>query len=114
MFYDNFIRLCNKVNKSPSAVAEEMGFKRSVVTAWKNGRSPRTATLQKIATYFKCSVAELTADASSGETKKIPLLDSETLKFALAGDDGKLLTEEDMASIRAFALFAAQRRKGEN
>lgn len=62
MFYFNFVNLCNSVNKSPSAVAEEMGFKRSVVTAWKNGRQPRQATLQKIADYFGVTVADLTAE----------------------------------------------------
>lgn len=59
VFYDNYVRMCNKVNKSPSAAAEEMGMKRSVVTAWKNGRSPRAATLQRIADYFGCSTSEL-------------------------------------------------------
>lgn len=52
MFYVKYVGLCNKRNKSPSAVAEEIGFKRSVVTAWKNGRAPRQATLQKIADFF--------------------------------------------------------------
>lgn len=59
VFYDNYVRMCNKVKKSPSAAAEEMGMKRSVVTAWKNGRSPRAATLQRIADYFGCSTSEL-------------------------------------------------------
>lgn len=64
MFYYNFVNKCNELKKSPSAVAEEMGFKRSVVTRWKNGTVPRQATLQKIAKYFDCSVEELTADGS--------------------------------------------------
>ena len=64
MFYYNFVNKCNELNKSPSAAAEEMGFKRSVVTRWKNGTVPRRATLQKIAKYFDCSVEELVADDS--------------------------------------------------
>ena len=44
---------------SPSAVAEEMGYQRSVITRWSNGTKPRQATLQKIADYFGVTVEEL-------------------------------------------------------
>lgn len=47
MFYFRYVDLCNKINKSPSAVAEELGFKRSSVTRWANNSVPRQATLQK-------------------------------------------------------------------
>lgn len=55
LFYDNFIKLCVAANKSPSAAAEEMGYKRSVVTRWGKGVEPRRATLQRIADYFDVS-----------------------------------------------------------
>lgn len=60
MFFTNFVNQCNKKGESPSYAAEAMGFKRSVVTRWKNGTDPRQATLQKIADYFGCSVEDLT------------------------------------------------------
>lgn len=59
MFYINYVALCNKIGKSPSAVAEEMGFMRSVVTRWSKGSVPRQATLQKVADYFGITVDEL-------------------------------------------------------
>lgn len=59
VFYRNFVDLCNKKGMSPSAVAEEMGYQRSVVTRWGNGTKPRRATLQKIADYFGVTVEEL-------------------------------------------------------
>jgi len=59
MFYTNFIILCNKIGKAPSAVAEEIGYARATVTAWKDGKMPRPATLQKIASYFHITVEEL-------------------------------------------------------
>lgn len=62
MFYLNFVRLCNKIGKSPSAVAEEMGFQRSVVTRWSNGSVPRKATIEKIATFFNVPSEELTGE----------------------------------------------------
>lgn len=60
MFFNNFVNLCNKSGISPSAAAENMGFKRSVVTRWSQGTQPRQATLQKIADYFGVSVEALT------------------------------------------------------
>ena len=57
MFYDNFINLCNKAGKSPSAIAEEMGYQRSVVTRWSKGTAPRRATLQRVADYFGVSIS---------------------------------------------------------
>ena len=81
VFYNNYINLCNKVNKSPSAVAEEMGFKRSVVTAWKNGRMPRQATLQKIADYFHSEVDFLISDYTLNN--KTPATESDGLNDEL-------------------------------
>lgn len=47
------------------------------------------------------------------DTKKAPSEDGvteEQIKFALAGDAGRVLTDEDMEKIRAFAAFTAQER----
>ena len=68
MFYDNYIRLCNSINKSPSAVAVEMGIAKPTVNRWKNGSCPTDATLVKICEYFGVSKSELTGE----ETKKAP------------------------------------------
>ena len=59
MFYDNYIRLCNSVNKSPSAVALEIGIAKPTVNRWKHGSRPTDATLGKIARYFGVSTDEL-------------------------------------------------------
>lgn len=70
MFYQNFVRLCNKRNISPSAAAEDMGFHRSDVTRWSKGSQPRQATLQKIADYFGVPVSELTAEKEKSPRQK--------------------------------------------
>lgn len=62
MFYSNYIILCNKIGKAPSAVAEENGFKRSVVTRWSKGAMPRQASIQKLADYFGVPVSELVGE----------------------------------------------------
>ena len=51
-FYENYVRLCNSVGKSPSAVAIELKLGKPSVSRWKSGSNPRTATLLKIADYF--------------------------------------------------------------
>ena len=68
MFYDNYIRLCNSINKAPSAVALEIGIAKPTVNRWKNGSSPTDATLAKIAEYFGVAKEELIGE----ETKKTP------------------------------------------
>lgn len=68
MFYDNYIRLCNSIDKSPSAVAVEIGIAKPTVNRWKNGSCPTDATLEKIANYFGVSKDELLGAV----TKKAP------------------------------------------
>ena len=74
VLYNKFLKLCNDINKSPSSVAEDLGFKRSAVTKWSRGSEPRQATLQKIADYFGVTVEELTSDIS--EQKEKPAAES--------------------------------------
>jgi transcriptional regulator with XRE-family HTH domain len=59
MFYDNFVKYSVKMGLSPSAAAEQMGFKRSALSRWKNGSEPRGYTLEKMAAFFGCTVREL-------------------------------------------------------
>lgn len=59
MFWENFVRECEKIEKYPSYVAEELGFNKSAVTSWKNGSLPRVASRKKIAEYFGITVDEL-------------------------------------------------------
>ena len=60
MFYDNFVRLCNSVKKSPSAVALEIGIAKPTVSRWKTGSVPNRSSLLKVADYFGVSVDSLT------------------------------------------------------
>lgn len=60
VFYDNFVRLCNSVKKSPSAVALEIGIAKPTVSRWKTGSVPNRSSLLKVADYFGVSVDSLT------------------------------------------------------
>ena len=82
MFYENFIKLCVKVKKSPSAVAEEIGINRSSVSTWKNrGSVPNDVTAQKLANYFGITVAELMAEEKEKEPAPMDGLTEEEARF---------------------------------
>ena len=70
MFYDNYLRLCNSVGKSPSAVALEIGIEKSTVTRWKQGKSQTDANIRKVADYFGVPVSELTGQKEKAPTPK--------------------------------------------
>lgn len=74
-FYEKYLCLCNSINKSPSAVALELKIGKPSVTRWKNGASPRDATVLKIADYFGVTVAELMSGV--GEQEKAPATEGE-------------------------------------
>lgn len=79
-FYEKYLCLCNSINKSPSAVALELKIGKPSVTRWKNGASPRDATVLKIADYFGVTVTELMAGV--GEQEKAPATEGEGSKEA--------------------------------
>ena len=66
-FYNNFVKLCNKVGKAPSKVVLEIGGTKSAITRWKNGSHPTDATAMKLAEYFGVSIQELTGEATLGD-----------------------------------------------
>lgn len=107
MFYLNFVRLCNGIAKSPSAVAEEMGFQRSVVTRWSKGSVPRKATIEKIAAYFGVSAEELTGE----EQKEKPA------PGEWSGLDARFdallsqMTDADRADLLEYMEFKVAKRK---
>mgnify|MGYP002770071171 CR=1 FL=1 len=80
MFYSNYVKLCSKINKSPSAVGEELGFTRASVTGWGNGATPRKSSLIKIADYFGVTVTELMDGV--GEQENAPATEGEGSKEA--------------------------------
>jgi len=108
VFYDNFVKLCNSVNKSPSAVVLEIGLQKSTVTRWKKGSMPTDATAQKIADYFGISVPEIMSGkkekASSLNEKKPEDITFDDFTYALL-DESKELTEENKDKLLEMARF---------
>lgn len=90
LFYINYVALCNKIGKSPSAVAEEMGFMRSVVTRWSKGSIPRQATLQKVADYFGVSVDYLLGKEKQPTEGELSGIRKDLMDFADTLTDEKI------------------------
>lgn len=66
-FYENFVRHCNQIGKTPSKVAQEINISKSIVSRWKNGGGVTDATAMKIAEYFGVPVSELTGETDLGD-----------------------------------------------
>lgn len=98
MFYDNFVRLCNKAGKKPTAVAVEIGLKKSASTSWKNGTIPTDANLQKLADYFGCSISELTSETPSPAVSDSDTVSEDTIKAAFF-EGGEDLSQEEMDEL---------------
>ncbi|MBQ2809655.1 MAG: helix-turn-helix domain-containing protein [Clostridia bacterium] len=75
-FWNTFVNLCNEINKSPNAVATEIGISSGSITAWKQDpfRKPQDRILQKIANYFNVSIEYLLGK----ENKKTPSYEGES------------------------------------
>ncbi len=74
MFWTNFSTLCADMNLSPNAVATELKIPSGSITAWRNGATPRTKSLTKIANYFGVTVDYLL----TGEKEKAPGITAES------------------------------------
>ena len=53
MFYDQYCVLCDEVNMSPSSVAIQNNISKTSVTRWKNGATPNSNIIKKIAAFFQ-------------------------------------------------------------
>ena len=96
MFWDKYVALCNKVKKSPNAVAKEIGISSGAVSGWKTGNAPQAAKLLKIANYFGVPVSYFSEEAQ--EAEKSPAPDKETEDFTRYF---AMLTPEHQQQIRS-------------
>lgn len=59
MFYDAYEKLCIERGKKPFSLPVELGIAKtnSIVAQWKAGSTPRSHTLQTLASYFNVPVS---------------------------------------------------------
>lgn len=121
-FYNKFVNLCNEIGKKPSAVAEEIGLSKSLVTRWKNGGGVTDATAAKVAAYFDVELIDLIGEEEPYNPELAPEEDEDLLEFEeelqIMRDDpatrallksGRGLTKEQ---INAVTLIMKQMRRG--
>ena len=72
MFYENYLRLCNDRGITPSAAAVDMGLTKAANTKWAAGKTPRDATLKKIADYFEVTIPYLMGETDDRTQKNSP------------------------------------------
>lgn len=72
MFYENYLRLCNDRGITPSAAAVDMGLTKAANTKWAAGKTPRDATLKKIADYFEVTIPYLMGETDDRGQKNSP------------------------------------------
>lgn len=96
MFWKNFLKLCEGVGKSPTAITAELKISRGSITNWKNGSEPQPLTLKKIADYFGVTLEYLLReDDAQSETVEldpsslymIPLFENASAGFGAYASD---------------------------
>lgn len=108
-FYENYLRLCEKAGKTPSAAALEMGLSKPTVNRWKNGGGATDATALKVASYFGVTVEELTGEEPKQKEKPAPSEGS--------GLDARFdallsqMTDADRADLLEYMEFKVAKRK---
>ena len=65
MFWEIFVKLCNKHNTKPNPVAKALNLSSGAVTKWKSGATPNDTTLYKIANYFGVTVSYLKGEENT-------------------------------------------------
>lgn len=99
MFKENFIKLCNKAGKTPTAVCAEIGLSNAAYSKWDEKSVPHRATLLKIADYFGVPVDTLLEgeDNSPEDARLISLM--------------KTLTVEEKSELENFINYLIKKRK---
>lgn len=110
MFYDEYIKLCNSIQKSPTLVAKEIGLSGAHVTKWKNGRTPTDATIFKVCSYFGIPTEYFSVNEKKAPTKSDKhAVNDDDIKFALFGT--REIDDDVLEQVKSFAKFARENRK---
>lgn len=99
MFKENFIKLCNKAGKTPTAVCAEIGLSNAAYSKWDEKSVPHRATLLKIADYFGVPADTLL------EGEGNPPEDARLISLI------KTLTAEEKTALENFINYLIKKRK---
>lgn len=100
MFWDKYFDLCSTVNKSPNAVAKEIGISSGALTGWKRERkTPYDSTIKKVADYFGVPMSYFAEDKKSPP----PVVGSGNAKIDEIIRIASGLSSEDVEKLIAYA-----------
>lgn len=106
-FYEKYLMLCDKNQKTPSGAALEMGLSKTTVNRWKNGGGITDATILKVATFFGVPKEELKGEPKQKE-KPAPGGSELDARFdALLSQ----MTDADLADLLEYMEFKVAKRK---
>lgn len=106
-FYEKYLMLCDKNQKTPSGAALEMGLSKTTVNRWKNGGGITDATILKVATFFGVPKEELKGEPEQKE-KLAPGGSELDARFdALLSQ----MTDADRADLLEYMEFKVAKRK---
>ena len=121
MFYNRFCELCAEHHVAPTTFTENvLGMSKGNVSKWKEGKPPKSDTIQKIAAYFGVSTDYLLGNT---DIKNKPVANDddelqEYLEYLKNREDGRMLfslaknaTKEDV--MRAVAIIEALKKEEE-
>ena len=106
MFKENFVRLCNNVHKSPSAVCNDIGISSAAYAQWTSSTVPRRSTLIKIADYFGVtpdSLLEETHEKAISLSRVTPISSQEQMlidAYRAVSDEGKMRMIQAVLNIK--------------
>lgn len=106
-FYENYLKMCEKAGKTPSAAALEMGLSKPTVNRWKKGGGATDATALKVASYFGVTVKELTGE----EQKEKPAPGEGSGLDARFDALLSQMTDADRADLLEYMEFKVAKRK---
>ena len=108
-FYTIYVRLCNSIGKSPSAVAREIGIEKSTVSRWAKGGNPNKSTCVLIADYFHISYEDL----MNGNIEKAPAQQEPKNVIPAQQEPEGVVVEEDSAFSFYYFHFNSQEAEEE-
>lgn len=105
VFYSIFSKLCKQRGISETAALQEIGLSSGNLKNWKDGRTPKTNVLNKVALYFGVSM-----DYLLGKTEIRNDVNDEDIKFALFGGTDEI-TDEIYNEVKSFAQYIKEKYK---
>ncbi len=107
MFYEYFLKLCNKKGVTPSRAALDNGISKTSVTRWKNGAQPNSDIVKRLSVYFSVPTDYLLGSASTDDE-----ISQNDIKFALFGTTD--IDDDVLEDVRRYAKYVKERQKDEN